>query len=73
MAANVWLDAPAGTVTEVGTVIALPPLARLTSSPPLGAAEDNVTVQVSLPAPVMDVLAHCRPDRAAVVEDAPLP
>ena len=72
VAINAWLVAPEGTVMEVGTVTALPPLARLTTIPPLGAPVVNNTVHVSVPAPVIVVFAHLRPESAAVV-DAPLP
>ena len=47
------LVAAAATVTDAGTTTALLPLARLTLIPPVGAAPESVTVQVSLPAPVM--------------------
>ena len=50
------LLAPAGTVTEVGTVKALLLLDRLTASPPVPAAPDRLTVQASLPAPVIVAL-----------------
>jgi len=46
------LVAPAGTVTEVGTVTALLLLESVTACPPVGAAELSVTVQLSVPAPV---------------------
>jgi hypothetical protein len=49
---------PAATVTEAGTVTAELLLARLTANPPLGAAAFSVTVQLSVPAPVIDPLAQ---------------
>ena len=55
-AVNAALVAPAATVTEPGTVTALPLLARETLRPPVGAAPDKLTVQVSASAPVMEVL-----------------
>jgi len=52
--------APADTVTEAGTVTALLLLASVTACPPVGAAELSVTVQLSVPAPVMDELEQVR-------------
>ena len=49
---------PAATVTEAGTVTAELLLAKLTANPPLGAAAFSVTVQLSVPAPVMDPLTQ---------------
>ena len=71
VAANGALIDPEATVTEAGTAIAVLLLARLTVSPVLGAAADNVTVQLSVPAPVMEVFAQLRADRVAV--PVPLP
>jgi hypothetical protein len=45
--------APAGTVTVAGTVKAVLLLDTVTASPPAGAAAVSVTVQASLPAPVI--------------------
>jgi hypothetical protein len=42
--------APAAIVTDDGTVTDVELLARLTVTPPVGAAEVSVTVQASLPA-----------------------
>jgi hypothetical protein len=56
VAVKLALDAPAGTVTEAGTVTALSLLARLTVNPPVFAAAFSVTVQVSVPAPLMELL-----------------
>jgi hypothetical protein len=58
---NVALVAPDATVTDAGTVTAVLLLARLTTNPPLGAAVFNVTVQLSVPAPVIDPLVHVKP------------
>ena len=70
VAANVALVAPEATVTEPGTTMEALLLARLTARPVLGAAADKVTVHVSVPAPIMDELAHFRLCSDAVV---PLP
>jgi hypothetical protein len=70
-AAKLALLAPDGTVREEGTVIMLLLLARPTTNPELGAAEDNVTVQASVPDPIMVVLAQLRPESVAVL--VPLP
>ena len=56
LAVNPALVAFAGTVTVAGTVTAALLLARLTLRPPLAAAALSVTVQLSLPDPVMDAL-----------------
>jgi hypothetical protein len=53
--------APAATVTVVGTVTTLLLLARLTANPPLAAAAFSVTVQLSVPAPVIDPLEQLSP------------
>ena len=50
--------APAATVTLAGTVTAELLLARLTTNPPLAAAAFRVTVQLSVPAPVIDPLVQ---------------
>lgn len=70
VAAKVALVAPEGTVTVPGTIMEALLLARLTARPVLGAAADNVTVQVSVPAPIIDELAHFRACSDTV---APLP
>lgn len=70
-AVNVALFAPEGTVTDAGTVIAPPLLARFTGRPALGAAPLMLTVQLSVPAPIMEELAHDNPDNDAA--DEPLP
>jgi hypothetical protein len=53
VAVNPALAAPAGTVTELGTVTAGLLLDRFTIRPPLGAEVVSVTVQASVPDPVM--------------------
>ncbi len=61
VAAKLALMAPAGTVTVTGAETALLLLARVTANPPVAAATFSVTVQVSVPAPVIDPLAHVNP------------
>ena len=61
VAANVALVAPPATITWAGTVTAGLLLARLMAKPPLAAATFSVTVQLSLPAPVIDVFTQLRP------------
>jgi len=56
VAVNPALVAFAATVTVAGTVTAALLLARFTVKPPLPAAAVSVTVQLSLPAPVIDAL-----------------
>ena len=58
---NSALLAPAGTVTAAGTTTALLLLARFTERPPLFAAAFSVTVQLSVPAPVIDPLVQVSP------------
>ena len=73
-ATKLALAACEGTDTEVGTITALPLLARSTVKPPLGAGAVNVTLQVSVPAPIIDELAQLSPAREAPEEVAcPLP
>lgn len=48
----------AATVTVAGTVTTVLLLERLTLCPPVPAAELNVTVQASVPEPVMELLVH---------------
>jgi hypothetical protein len=50
--------APAGTVIEAGTSTVLLLLATVTTWPVLGAAAFNVTVQLSVAAPLMEVDAQ---------------
>lgn len=73
MATNVALVAPDGTVTEAGTLMALLLLATLTTRPVLGAAAVNLTVQLSVPAPIMEVLEQLNDEREAVPEVDPFP
>ncbi len=61
VAVKLALVAPAATVTEAGTVTAELLLARLTVNPPLAAAAFSVTVQLSVPAPVIDPVVQIRP------------
>ena len=60
VAVNPEVVAPAGTVTEDGTVTALLLLARFIAKPPLAAAAFSVTMQLSVPAPVIEPLAQLR-------------
>src|SRR5215468_11704663 len=48
---NVFVVAPAATVTETGTVAAALLLVSVTTAPPTGAALPSVTVPVLLPTP----------------------
>ena len=63
---------PPGIVTEPGTVTAVLLLARLTTTPLLLACVVSVTVQVSVPALVYELVAQLRLDNDAV-EFWPLP
>jgi hypothetical protein len=56
VAVTVALVALAGTVSVAGSATIALLLDRLTLSPPLGAAALKVTVQESVPGPVMDAL-----------------
>jgi hypothetical protein len=58
VAVNPALVAFAATVTVFGTVTVVLLLDRPTVSPPLAAAAFSVTVQASVPAPVIDELLH---------------
>jgi hypothetical protein len=53
--------APAATVTDAGTATAELLLARLTVKPPAGAAVLSETLQLSVPAAVIDPLVQVRP------------
>ena len=57
----------AGTVTEVGTLTAVLLEARLTLTPPVGAAPLSVTVQASVVEPVSDELLQERLLNAGVL------
>jgi hypothetical protein len=61
VAENEPLVAPAATVTDVGTVTAELLLLRLTAKPPVAAAALSVTVQLSLPAPVIEPFVQLSP------------
>ena len=56
LAVNEVVVEPAATVTPAGTFTALLLLERETATPPLGAAADRPTVQLSAKEPVIDVL-----------------
>jgi hypothetical protein len=73
VAVNVVLVAFAGTVTVAGSVTAELLLAKPTLSPPLPAAAFRVTVQVSVPDPVIEVLVQLSAFNAADAEDVPVP
>lgn len=62
---NSTLVAFASTITVLGAVTAELLFDRLTSSPPLGDAEVNVTVHPSAPDPVMAAVLHCSTLNAA--------
>ena len=72
VAVNAALVALAGTVTEPGTVTATLLLDRLTAKPPAGAAVVNVTVQASVPEPVIDDVLHVIPLSEAVIVPVPV-
>ena len=69
VAVNPALVAPDGIVTEVGTETVELLLDRLTLYPPLGAAALSVTVQLSVPAPVMVPLAQLSPFKVGEEEE----
>jgi hypothetical protein len=74
VAGNPVLVAFAGTVTVAGTVTAVLLLDRLTLRPPLGAAAFSVTMQESVPEPVMDaLLQESALNAAAGVPAVPVP
>jgi hypothetical protein len=74
VAVNPALVALAGTVTVAGTVTDELLLDRLTLKPPLGAAEVSVTVQASVPAPVIEALLQDRAfNDAGVLVVVPVP
>ena len=60
-AVKMALVAPAGTITELGTVTSELLLARLTANPPLAAAVFSVTVQLSVPDPMIDPFVQLSP------------
>lgn len=61
LAVKLALVAPAATVTAPGTVTNELLLARLTANPPLAAAVFSVTVQLSVPDPLIDPLVQLSP------------
>jgi hypothetical protein len=61
VAAKLAVVAPEATVTEAGTATAELLLARPTANPPLAAATLSVTVQLSVPAAVIDALVQLKP------------
>lgn len=62
VAVKLALLAPAATVTEDGAVTAELLLVRLTLTPPVGAAALKVAVQLSVPAPVIELLVQLSAD-----------
>jgi hypothetical protein len=64
VAVKLALVAPAATVTDEGTETEELLLAKSMVKPPLPAAALSVTVQVSVPAPVIDELAQERAESA---------
>ncbi len=62
VAVKLALIAPAATVTLEGTLTSELLLTRLTVNPPLAAAAFNVTVQASVPAPLMELLPQLSAD-----------
>jgi hypothetical protein len=72
VAVNPALVAPAATVTVAGRVTAALLLARLTLSPPVGAADVSATVQRSVPDPVSEALLHETVLKAVVAVPVPL-
>jgi hypothetical protein len=71
VAVNAALVAFAGTITEAGTLTAALLLDSFTDCPPLPAAELSVTVQTSVPDPVIDALLQesANADAALAVAD----
>jgi len=61
VAVKLAVEAPPATVTDAGTVTAELLLARLTTKPPLAAAAFSDTVQLSVPALLMELLAQLSP------------
>lgn len=72
-AAKPMLAAFAGTVTVAGTLTAASLLDRLTLIPPLDTFELSITVQASVPAPVIDPLLQESPLNVGVACAAPVP
>jgi hypothetical protein len=61
LAVKLVVVAPPATLTPAGTVTAELLLVTLTANPPLGAAALSVTVQLSVPAPVIEELPQLSP------------
>jgi hypothetical protein len=64
---NVFVVAPAATVTDAGTVRAVLFEESVTVQPPAGAAGDIVTVHDDAPPDITDAGAHCTPEITDVV------
>jgi hypothetical protein len=73
VAENVALVAPAATATEAGTVTAALSLARVTVVPPVGAAALSVTVQESVPGPMIALLVQVKALSAEIAVVVPVP
>lgn len=69
IAVKLALVASAGTVTETGTVTEGSLLERFTSNPPFAATPLSVTMQASVPDPVIDLAAHVNAPSVAGVLD----
>jgi hypothetical protein len=72
-AANGALAAPEGMVTDAGIATAVLLLARFTTTPVEGAAAVSVTVQLSVPGPVIDELVQLTEESDGVPEFDPFP
>jgi hypothetical protein len=70
---NAAITAPDATVTAPGRLTDELLLATYTTSPELGAADVSVTVQASVPDPVMDALLQESPLKAAAAEEEDVP
>ncbi len=64
VAVKLALIDPAATLTDAGTVTELLLLAKAAVNPPLAAATLSVTMQLSVPAPVIELLEQVNPVRA---------
>lgn len=73
VAEKLALVAPAATVTDAGTVIALLLLESATVNPGWLAAAVSVTVQLSVPAPVIELLLQLRLLRLPLFFNCPCP
>ena len=70
VATKLAMVAPSVTVTDNGTATAVTLLDRLTAWPPAPAAAFSVTVQVSVPAPLIDPFTQLKPLRTGCDEVA---